>query len=316
MTVNNTSMNAGLNSSPSLRAINERVIIVEVLIAVFLYTDTLLIFTFFQKDYFRTNTRYIFFVHTLLCDWLFLFVTNILLLLSYFVLPMPAWICVIICVLMGVLTFATPLTLTAMCLERYVAICMPLRHADIYTIRRSFHCLLVVHSLSCIQSIVIISIFFASVSLSFYTQNKICQVEMLIVHKWQSLLRSVISQLYFLIMSCTILFTYVKIMAAAKEASSDKKSTSKGRKTVILHAAQLLLCLIQLWCPFIEGTVMDIDFRMFIDLRYFDYIVFILAPRCLCPLVYGLRDDKFYMALKYHALCGLNKKISPKFVDI
>ena len=100
-------------------------------------------------------------------------------------------------------------------------------------------------------------------------------------------------------------------MKVAKAASGEnKKSTWKGLRTVVLHAFQLLLCLIQLWCPFIEAAVLQIDFMLYINVRYFTYITFYLAPRCLSPLIYGLRDDKFFLALKYYALCGLYKKYS------
>uniref|UniRef100_A0A8C7Q262 G-protein coupled receptors family 1 profile domain-containing protein n=1 Tax=Oncorhynchus mykiss TaxID=8022 RepID=A0A8C7Q262_ONCMY len=199
---------------------------------------------------------------------------NILLLLSFFAVPMPVAVCIIIRVFMSVLTFATPLTLTAMSLERYVAICMPLRHGELSTVRRAIHCILLIHSISAIQSIIMVSIFLASVPLDFYTLDKQCSVEMLVVHRWQGHIRSAVSQFYFLVMSITIVFTYARIIAVAKEASSDSmKSSSKSHKMGILHSIQLFLCLIQI---------------IFISVRYFDYIVFILDPQCLSPLVYGL----------------------------
>ena len=132
---------------------------------------------------------------------------------------------------------------------------------------------------------------------------------LIILYTWQSHIRSAINQLYFLVMSLTIVFTYVKIMSVAKEASVENKtSTSKGLRTVILHGVQLILCLIQLWCPFVETAIIQIDLRLYIDVRYFNYIAFILAPRCLSPLVYGLRDETFYHALKEIILCGFRRK--------
>ncbi|XP_077945800.1 odorant receptor 131-2-like [Gasterosteus aculeatus] len=146
---------------------------------------------------------------------------------------------------------------------------------------------------------------------NFYSQVRECGVEMFIFHKWQGHLRSAISQVYFFIMFIAIVFCYVKIMQVAKAASGeDKKSTWKGLKTVILHAFQLSLCLIQLCCPFIEAAVLQINFILYINVRYFNYITFTLAPRCISPLVYGLRDEMFFHALKYYALCGLYKKQS------
>nr|XP_023692837.1 kappa-type opioid receptor-like [Paramormyrops kingsleyae] len=314
MALNNTTLHSDINSSMKK---SERILIVQVLVMVFLYINSLLIFTFFKEATFYTNTRYIFFAHTLICDCVFLFISDLPLVLVYFQIPMPAGLCVIICVVMIILTFATPLTLTAMSVERYVAICMPLRHAEISTPHRALYGILVIHAFSVLQSFVVLPIFVASVPLRFYITYRICSVEMLIVNSWQSHLKSAASQFYFLIMSSTIIFTYIKILNAAKMASTDrkKKSTSKCLKTVILHGFQLVLSLFLLWCPFIEIAVLEINLELFVNLRYFDYIAFILAPKCLNPLIYGLRDDHFYIVLKHYAFCGLNKKIHPKFID-
>ncbi|KAM8904554.1 odorant receptor 131-2-like [Spinachia spinachia] len=289
---------------------NYRVVVVQVLVSVFLLINFWLIRTFIVKDFY-TTTRYILFAVTLLSDSIFLILTDILLILSYIKITMQVWLCVIIYIVSSLCTFITPVTLTAMTLERYVAVCMPLRHGELCSSRRALHCVLIIHSLSFIPCVVVLSIFFASASNNFYFQGRVCNVEMLIFYKWQGHLRSAISQLYFLIMCIAIVFCYVKIMKVAKAASGeDKKSTWKGLRTVILHAVQLFLCLIQLWCPFIEAAVLQINLLLYINVRYFNYITFILAPRCISPLVYGLRDEMFFHALKYYALCGLYKKPS------
>ncbi|XP_012709453.2 odorant receptor 131-2-like [Fundulus heteroclitus] len=291
------------------RGINYKVILVQVLVCVFIFINLFLITTFFLKDYFHTTMRYILFIVTLFSDSLFLILTDMLLILSYFGFTVQMWLCFLIYIVLSLCTFVTPLTLTAMVLERYVAICMPMRHAELCTTRSTFHLILTIHCVSAIPCVVVISIFSASSTLAFYTSRRICSVEMFILHKWQGHLRSAISQFYFLMMCIIIVFSYVKIMKVAKAASGEnKKSTWKGLRTVILHSFQLTLCLIQLWCPFIEAAVLQIDYMLFINVRYFNYITFILAPRCLSPLIYGLRDDLFFQAVRYYALCGLYKK--------
>ncbi|XP_039987362.1 odorant receptor 131-2-like [Xiphias gladius] len=291
------------------RQINEQVIIVQLLVLIFLCINLLLIVTFFSKVFFYTTMRYILFAVTLLSDSLILLMSDILVILSYFHITMQFGLCVIIYILLSLCTFVTPVTLTAMTLERYVAICMPLRHAELCSTRSTLHCILIIHGLSSVPCIVFLSFFFASATHSFYTQERKCSVEIFIFHTWQGHLRSAMSQFYFLIMCITIVFSYVKIMKVAKAASGDnKRSTRKGLRTVVLHGFQLLLCLIQLWCPFIEGAVFQMDFILFIQIRYFNYIMFYLSPRCLSPLIYGLRDEIFFHALKSYALCGLYKK--------
>ncbi|XP_067452020.1 odorant receptor 131-2-like [Thunnus thynnus] len=306
--------NSLVGGQPLLRKLNYRVILVQVLVTLFLYINFLLITTFFMKHFFYTTMRYILFANTLLSDCLILILTNTLLIMSYFPFTIQTWLCLIIYIVLSLYTFVTPVTLTTMTLERFVAICMPLRHAELCSTRRALHCILIIHSLSSIPCIVFLSIFFASATHSFYSQDRICSVEAFTIHRWQGHLRSAISQFYFSIMFITIVISYIKIMKVAKAASGEnKKSTWKGLRTVILHAFQLLLCLIQLWCPVIEAAILQIDFMLYIDVRYFNYITFILVPRCLSPLIYGLRDDKFFLALKYYALCGLYKKKSLDF---
>nr|XP_046244604.1 odorant receptor 131-2-like [Scatophagus argus] len=289
----------------SVRKINDRVIFVQVLVALFLCINFTLVTTFFMKDYFYTTMRYILFAITLLSDCTFLFLTDTLLVMSYFYFAIEMWPCLIMFIMLSVYTFVTPVTLTAMTLERYVAICMPLRHAELCSTRSALYCILIIHGLSSVPCIIILSIFFSTATLSIFRQNNVCTSDVFTHQTWQRHFRSAISQFYFLIMFIIIVFCYVKIMKVAKAASGEnKKSTWKGLRTVILHAFQLLLCLTQMWCPFIEAAVLKINFRLFIDVRYFDYIMFNLVPRSLSPLIYGLRDDKFFLALKYYAFCG------------
>lgn len=304
MAVNDTT-----NVGSSVRPFNFNVFLVQVLVCVFLCINLFLILTFFMKEYFHTITRYILFVVTLFSDSLFLIMTDTLLVLSVSGSALQMWLCLIVYIVLSMYTFVTPLTLTAMVLERYVAICIPLRHAEMCTSQATLHLVLVIHSLSSVHCVVSISIFFALAPRAFYTTSRVCSVEMFILYTWQGHLMSAVSLFYFLVMCAVIVFCYVQIMKVAKAASGeDKKSTWRGLRTVILHAFQLLLCLIQLLCPFIEAAVLEVDAVLFTKVRYFNYVTFILTPRCLSPLIYGLRDDLFFQAIRYYALWGLYKK--------
>ncbi|XP_044059300.1 odorant receptor 131-2-like [Siniperca chuatsi] len=292
-----------------LRQINDRVIAVQVLVMIFLCINIFLIITFFKKECFYTTARYILFAITLLSDSLILIMSDVLFILSYFQFTMQVWLCIIISVVVLLYNTVTPVTLTAMTLERYVAICMPLHHGQLCSTRSTLQCILIIHGLSSVPCIVVLSTFFASAPLSLYSQYRGCSVEMFILYRWQDHIRSAVYQFYFLIMCIIIVFSYVKIMTVAKFASGEnKKSTWKGLRTVILHAFQLLLCLARLWCPFIETAVHQINLKLFNDVRYFNYILFSVAPRCLSPLIYGLRDEHFFHALKNYAFFDLYKR--------
>uniref|UniRef100_A0A3B3H441 G-protein coupled receptors family 1 profile domain-containing protein n=1 Tax=Oryzias latipes TaxID=8090 RepID=A0A3B3H441_ORYLA len=219
-----------ISGGSPVRILNNRILIVQVAIVVCLCINFFLISTFFRKNIFYTTMRYILFAVTLLSDCLFLIMSNALLVSSYFSFTIQIWLCFIMYTILSVYALVTPLTLTAMTLERYVAICMPLRHAELCTTRGALQLILIIHSI-------------------------------------------------------IIVFSYVQIMKAAKSASGEnKKSTWKGLRTVILHAFQLLLCLIQLWLVNVDPTVYK-------NVRSFNYIMFFLAPICLSPLIYGLREE-------------------------
>ncbi|XP_005474851.1 odorant receptor 131-2-like [Oreochromis niloticus] len=281
------------------RPLTDRVMTVQILVIIFLCINMLLIVTFFKKESFYTSARYILFFVTLLSDSFLLVTTDILLILTNFRCSVQVWLCIIICLFVIVYSIVTPVTLTAMTLECYVAICMPLRHGQLCSTRSTMYCILIIHGLSSGPCIVIISMFFATASISFYSQYTICSVEMFMLYRWQDHARSAVSQFYFMIMGITIAFSYVQIMKVAKAASGEnKRSTQKGVRTVILHGFQLLLCLVQLWTPIIESAVLQIDFNLFLNVRYFNYVLFSLTPKCLSPLIYGLRDEHFFLALK------------------
>ncbi|XP_040902418.1 odorant receptor 131-2-like [Toxotes jaculatrix] len=286
-----------------------RFITLQVLMMLFLSINFLLIVTFFQKEYFHTTARYILFGVTLLSDSFMLFMTNILLIFIHFDCPAQGWLCIIICVVILLYVTVTPVTLTAMTLERYVAVCMPLRHGELCSTRNTMHGILIIHGLSSVPCIAIFSAIFVSASLSFYTKYWVCLLELILLQAWQHHLRSAVYQFLFLIMCIVILFSYTKVMKVARAASGeDKKSTQKGLRTVLLHGFQLLLCFIQMWCPFIDAAVLHVNYSLYEIVRFLNFVLFILAPRCLSPLIYGLRDEVFFHALKNVAYFALYKR--------
>ncbi|KAL3991635.1 zona pellucida sperm-binding protein 1 [Sarotherodon galilaeus] len=294
MAGNNTLICASL-----VQPLTDRVNTVQILVIIFLCVNMLLIVTFFKKECFYTSARYILFFVTLLSDSFLLLMTDILLILTVFRCSFQVCLCIIISLFVLVYSIVTPITLTAMTLECYVAICMPLRHGQLCSTRSTMYCILIIHGLSSGPCILILSMFFATASISFYKQYAICSVEMFMLYRWQDHVRSAVNQFYFLIMGITIAFSYVQIMKVAKAASGEnKKSTQKGLRTVILHGFQLLLCLLRLWTPFIETAVIQVDLNLYQDLRYYNYVLFNIVPRCLSPLIYGIRDEKFFLVLK------------------
>ncbi|XP_066499081.1 odorant receptor 131-2-like [Hoplias malabaricus] len=282
-----------------------RIILVQVLVGVFLYVNCLMIFTFLKKEMFREDTRYILFAQTLFVDSAFLVACNLLFICTNYQFRIHMIPCILICTAAAIFSNCTPVTLVAMCLERYVAICMPLRHADISTSRRTrILGIFIIWGISSIFPLFTFIAYLCVVSPSTLMSFDYCTVEVMYKEEWQAQISFTILLVLFLFMIIIVVFTYIKIMLVARAASSSKnKSTNKSLKTVILHAFQLFLCIMQFICPYIEMAFWK-NVLVFYNVRYSFFIVVYIAPRCLSPLIYGLRDEHYFLVLKNYAFWG------------
>ncbi|XP_050984447.1 odorant receptor 131-2-like [Labeo rohita] len=301
----NLTENNNLSSKSNLKAINEKPLLVQVLVGILLYVNGLMMFTFLKKETFR-DTRYMLFAQTLFIDSALMVLTDLTLMGGFYQYPVHIIPCYILCTLMSLLTLCSPMTLVAMCLERYVAICMPLRHASISTPKNTFIGLFIIWGVSSVIPLFIFTVSFVNIPPGFLYLYVVCSLEVMLQIKWLADMRASSLQLIFIIMFCTVVSTYFKIMLAARSASSERKnSTKKGLKTVILHGIQLLLCMMHLITPYIEMPLWKVDVMLFVNVKYSNFILFLILPRCLSSLVYGLRDKKFSNALKYYVFCGI-----------
>ncbi|XP_028656991.2 LOW QUALITY PROTEIN: odorant receptor 131-2-like [Erpetoichthys calabaricus] len=221
---------------------------------------------------------------------------------------MPAGACIVISMLLGTLSYNTPLTLTAMCLERYVAICMPLRHGQICTVKRTLNVILIIWLTGSIPSFRDFIIVVATEAKNILCERNLCNYDLMMRSSWQSYMRSVMAMLYFGVMLGTVAFTYVKIMKVARTVSADS-SASKARNTILLHAFQLMLCLAVLVSPFVEMEIFRINQNIISHIRYFNFIIFNILPRCLSSFIYGVRDEKFRAVFLFYVTFGLVKVV-------
>ncbi|XP_055053716.2 odorant receptor 131-2-like [Misgurnus anguillicaudatus] len=302
LTESNNLSNTSLLSN--LKPLNEKALLVQVLVGILLYVNGLMIFTFLKKNVFLEETRYILFAQTLFVDSANMLLTCLT--LTGMVIQYPVHIipCCIICTLLSLLNICTPVTLVAMCLERYVAICMPLRHSSISTPKNTLIVLIVIWAVSFILPLFVLMVFLVYASPVVLRSYVICSLEFMLRVNWLADMRAASLQILFIIMFCIVISTYIKIMTAARSATSENKKSSKGLRTVILHGIQLFLCMLQFIVPYIEMPLWKLDLVLFFNVRYSNYILFVISPRCLSPLIYGLRDKKFCNALKHYAFCG------------
>ncbi|KAL7831612.1 hypothetical protein AOLI_G00291600 [Acnodon oligacanthus] len=90
---------------------------------------------------------------------------------------------------METVSTCTPLTITAMCVERYVAICMPLRHSAISTTSRTLTVILIIWIISSIKPFMDVFILVATVSQEYFLEPTFCYYEIMTPEQWHRTMR-------------------------------------------------------------------------------------------------------------------------------
>ncbi|KAJ8392118.1 hypothetical protein AAFF_G00079240 [Aldrovandia affinis] len=100
-------------------------------------------------------------------------------------------------------------------------------------------------------------------------------------------------------------------MIEAKSASSDKGKATKARNTVLLHLIQLGLSLTSFMVGVLNVLASRLELYTAANVRYLIFMAFVILPRCLSPLIYGLRDESFRPVFVHYFTFGLKNKIKP-----
>ncbi|CAJ1051178.1 hypothetical protein F2P81_012492 [Xyrichtys novacula] len=249
-----------------------------------------LVQTFRKHQIFYTNPRYILFIHLVLNDMIQVMLTVILFIISYILHKIKVYICCLFILLALIVTENTPLNLACMAVECYIAICMPLRHVQMCTIRRTR----VLIGLIWIASL--LSVFpdligaLATEQLSFFNTRVFCLRESAFRNPHTIKKRDVTYIIYLVIVWLVIFYTYFRILFTAKTASKDAK---KARNTIVLHGFQLLLCMTTYADPLLKKALLYLFPKNFSDILFACYIIIQILPRSISPIIYGIRDKTF-----------------------
>ncbi|XP_029925028.1 odorant receptor 131-2-like [Myripristis murdjan] len=277
----------------------------------FLYVNGVMLFTLMKKPLFQESARYILFGHLLLIDSLHLTMSIVVYLFAVTNVKMNSFVCVVVISLSSTITHISPLNLAVMSLERYAAICFPLRHAEIATNRRTRIAVAAVWTLGSLDSLIKLSVF-VSLEKKAFDMQTFCSAYTLPQKGIYVTLNEAFTIMYFLLVGIIIAYTYIAIVVAARSASSKSSTASKAHKTVLMHLLQLCLCLVSTMFNMINTTVywnmMPVVRR---QVQYVLFIVLIIFPRCLSPLIYGLRDQSFRHYFKYYFSFGLRNSVKP-----
>ncbi|XP_028838879.1 odorant receptor 131-2-like [Denticeps clupeoides] len=280
-------------------------------VAMFTYINSVMLFALQRKAIFRETPRYILFTHLLCSDTINLIFSFIVFILAVIFIKIAKAVCSVILFLCSSTFINSPLYLSVMSLERYVAICFPLRHSEIATQKKTSLAVIIIWFLGTVNSV--IDILFTSImDPTFFTSTMICKREGFIITSWQGNMAKIFNASYFVVVAAVILFTYISIIRIARSVSSDEESAKKPQKTVLLHLVQLVLCLNSFLYAFIDVSLASISSGVLLNyLLYLNFLVVLILPRCLSPLIYGLRDEALKPFFFYYFTFHI-KKVKPR----
>ncbi|XP_069025637.1 odorant receptor 131-2-like [Embiotoca jacksoni] len=266
------------------------------------YINGTLVAIFFRHQTFYEDPRYILFIHMVINDAVQLTVTVTLFILSYIFYKINVSFCCFFILVAVFTTRNTPINLASMAIERYVAICQPLRHAQVCTVRRTYVVIGWIWFISVAPDITDLFVTLATESLSFFHESVFCLRQNVFKDPILASKRQAVDIIYFSCVFLILVFTYLKILFAARAVSTETTSAQKARNTILLHGAQLTMCMLSYISPSVEVVLHIIIPGRILEIRYANYLIVYILPRFLSPVVYGVRDKKFRKYLKMHLL--------------
>ncbi|CAL8401013.1 unnamed protein product [Boreogadus saida] len=236
------------NSSPSDGKEEDvegyRVVFSIVPCVIFLYINCVMLYTLRSKPVFRETSRYLLLYNLLLAETLQMVLSQLMLLLAYGLVFMTRLVCLLVLIPTIITTVTSPFSLAVMSLERYMAVCFPLRYASIVTVPTTYGAIVVVWAISnanMLVRVIMLTDLDARPFGQFMGVN--CAKSNIFQLKIFSDFESGFVCAEFVSVGLIIIFSYVGVMVAAKAASTDKVSANKASKTVLLHMIQLSLSL-------------------------------------------------------------------------
>ncbi|XP_072254280.1 odorant receptor 131-2-like, partial [Pyxicephalus adspersus] len=210
----------------------------------FSYFMAVMLSVYFTSNVARQEVRYVLFAHMLVNDAVYLFISLLLFLMVTYPNKFPVPICYIMVFVTSTTMKITPYNLAIMSLERYFAICFPLRYKEICTLHRMGIAIGIIWVIGVLPNIADFFVLILSMEKTFLHQSVICsRSSFIVVASVQNNIRLVSHASTFSLVGFIIIFTYIKIMMVAFKVDSGKSSASKAGRTVMLHAFQLLLCM-------------------------------------------------------------------------
>uniref|UniRef100_A0A665U7H7 Si:dkeyp-3f10.16 n=1 Tax=Echeneis naucrates TaxID=173247 RepID=A0A665U7H7_ECHNA len=260
------------------------------------------VYIYFNSEVFKRDPRYVLYIHLVINDMIMLTVSVALQIMTYTISLSFTPCCIILLIL--VMT-NNPLNLAGMAVERYIAVCQPLHHAQLCTVQRAYGLIALIWGVSFIPSFADMVIVFATQPLSVYTQTVYCYTAYLYNTPDHSFASSH-QTLLFSFVALTLIITYLKVVCAARAVSGSKKASARNaRNTILLHGIQLLICMMSFISPLINLILITSWPHRRTSIIFTTFLFTNVLPRLLSPLIYGARDKKFSSHIRLYFSCKL-----------
>ncbi|XP_044077210.1 odorant receptor 131-2-like [Siniperca chuatsi] len=281
---------------------------------VFLFINGTMLFTLRSKTVFRETSRYILLYNLLFADTVQMALSQVMYLLAACRMTLTYPVCGFLNMLGDLTTVISPLTLVVMSLERYVAVCYPLRHATIITIRNTAVAIIVVWAFSLLNVLiqVLLILDFPFEDLQSLQMKDFCSDIAMFLGPISDHYDKAYTCFLFVSAGVAVTSSYVGVMIAARSASTDKASARKARNTLLLHLVQLGLSLSStIYNPLLIGLSRIVTRIVLVRIQIVFYVCVFIFPRCLSSLIYGIRDQTIRPVLMYHLCCRLKLSVVP-----
>ncbi|KAM7401558.1 hypothetical protein PAMP_016865 [Pampus punctatissimus] len=310
--VNGTSAVVGNQRDFFTIAVTKNVIVTVLCISIN-YINGTLVHTFRKHRIFSSNPRYILFIHLVLNDMLQLALSTLLHIISYALHTINVPFCIILLIVSILTTLNTPLNLAGMAVECYIAICIPLRHGQICTIRKTYILIGLIWVASTLSILPDVFILLATEPVQFFYSKVLCARDYVFRSNHSLKKRDASHIICLILVWLTLLYTYFRILFVAKEATLDIK---KARNTILLHGFQLLLCMLTYMRPMFEQGLLYLLPKQLLAIRFASYVIVQILPRFVSPVVYGLRDQTFRRYIRRYLLCKVNISSHPENITM
>lgn len=182
--------------------------------------------------------------------------------------------------------------------------CYPLRYPTIITIRNTGAAIVVIWIISSLNNLTRVIFFFPFEVLKNLQIKDSCSKIALLLGTRSDQYDTAFTCLVFVSAGVAVVFSYIGVILAARLASANKALARKARNTLLLNMMQLCLSLSStIYNPLLAALSRTITMTIFLWVQNVFYLCFIILPRCLSSLVYGLRDQTIRPVLMYHLCC-------------